>query len=519
MRRCSFYTLAVACGLALGACGGGGSNSNSDGDAGIPDAAPRSGMSDPAAPKILSLRSNVAMLFPDVTLQVTANVTDPDGITDLIGGQLIDPDTGAAYGPFASQSTGGAYGLSLSWDQIAAVRPLTGTGRKFRAEFFDAAGHSSYQELKVMPACRDSKQAVCDSRCINLDTAQNCGACGKVCAAVTHGVGICQTGSCDVACDTGYVKSGKVCVRNLPKGWSPLPISTGAEPSSRNGHVAAYTGSQMIVALGHDQGNEYADSYAYDPITQAWKQLADLSLPSLGQAAVFTGSNVMVWGGDLNMDVRGINGLLYSPSTNRWNQLLELGSAPRPQHAASLVSIGSEIMLFGGYGASGLAATTPLYFYNPSTSTWRSKVSNSTIAYPLSQHTAVWTGSEVLIWGGDDTDTQGINSRVGWRYNPTSNTWKAMSTTGAPSPRYSHSAVFTGREMVVFGGTDGKTAFSDGGRYNPITDTWAPLDVTAGPKPRAEHTAVWTGEAMIIWGGTANGRNPVPNPAGAMWVP
>jgi len=76
--------------------------------------------------------------------------------------------------------------------------------------------------------------------------------------------------------------------------------------------------------------------------------------------------------------------------------------------------------------------------------------------------------------------------------------WTAMSTTGAPSARFAHTAVWTGSEMIIWGGSDGSNALNTGGRYNPATDTWGATSITVA---RGSHTAVWTGSEMIIWGG------------------
>jgi hypothetical protein len=56
--------------------------------------------------------------------------------------------------------------------------------------------------------------------------------------------------------------------------------------------------------------------------------------------------------------------------------------------------------------------------------------------------------------------------------------------------------------MIVWGGYvfhvgDVKT----GGRYNPITDHWTPTSTINAPANREVHTAVWTGGEMIVWGG------------------
>ena len=51
--------------------------------------------------------------------------------------------------------------------------------------------------------------------------------------------------------------------------------------------------------------------------------------------------------------------------------------------------------------------------------------------------------------------------------------------------------------MIIWGGFD-----NTGGKYNPTTDTWIPTNTATAPSGRGEHAAVWTGNEMIIWGGT-----------------
>ena len=43
---------------------------------------------------------------------------------------------------------------------------------------------------------------------------------------------------------------------------------------------------------------------------------------------------------------------------------------------------------------------------------------------------------------------------TGARYNPTTDSWTATSTTSAPAGRYLHTAAWTGSEMIVWGGVD-----------------------------------------------------------------
>src|SRR5437879_9965258 len=109
----------------------------------------------------------------------------------------------------------------------------------------------------------------------------------------------------------------------------------------------------------------------------------------------------------------------------------------------------------------------------------------------------------MIVWGGL-TNCNSCYVATGARYNPGTDSWIATSTTNAPEARYLHTAVWTGSEMIVWGGygaTSG-TYVKTGGRYNPTTNSWTPTNAgTGAPEARYYHTAVWNGSAMIVWGG------------------
>lgn len=104
-------------------------------------------------------------------------------------------------------------------------------------------------------------------------------------------------------------------------------------------------------------------------------------------------------------------------------------------------------------------------------------------------HTAVWTGSEMIIWGGIDENDLALNT--GGRYHPSTDSWATTSTTNAPSARLSHTTVWTGSEMIVRGGIDDNlNLLNTGGRYNPNADTWVATSTTNAPTARSGHTPV-----------------------------
>jgi hypothetical protein len=136
--------------------------------------------------------------------------------------------------------------------------------------------------------------------------------------------------------------------------------------------------------------------------------------------------------------------------------------------------------------------------YDPSTDSW-TPTSTSNAPTARSIHTAVWTGSEMIVWGGLG-DNNFVNT--GGKYNPGTDSWTSTSTTNAPAARIFHTAVWTSSEMIVWGGQDAlSNYFNTGGRYNPSTDSWAATSTSNAPDGRIEHIAVRAGNEMIVWGG------------------
>ena len=152
----------------------------------------------------------------------------------------------------------------------------------------------------------------------------------------------------------------------------------------------------------------------------------------------------------------------------------------------------------GRRGATGIYLNTGGR-YNPSTSSWVA-ITNTSAPDGRSEHTAVWTGSAMIVWGGYNGRSD-VNT--GGRYNPIADSWVATATAGAPEERLDHTAVWTGSEMIIWGGLAlrPRIQLNSGARYNPITDTWVATTNTGAPARRWEHTAVWTGSEMIVWGG------------------
>src|SRR5206468_889693 len=128
--------------------------------------------------------------------------------------------------------------------------------------------------------------------------------------------------------------------------------------------------------------------------------------------------------------------------------------------------------------------------YDPLTDTWR-PTSTLDAASGRAGHSAVWTGSRMIIWGGTDNPSS-TTINTGGRYDPISDTWAATTTAGAPAARFGPTAVWTGSLMVIWGG-GGFSPVASGGRYDPAADFWTPTAFLLPLSPRSNHSAVWTG--------------------------
>lgn len=150
---------------------------------------------------------------------------------------------------------------------------------------------------------------------------------------------------------------------------------------------------------------------------------------------------------------------------------------------------------------------------------------------PRTGHTAVWTGREMVIWGGTaDFETDPFIN--GAAYDPAARAWRKLPD--APlSPRFDARAYWTGTEMLVFGGNsvDGDV-LADGATWSPATNTWRAIP--ASPLGARDGSVIaWAGDRLVVWSGNtvappgatedfqpelkADGAAYVP--AGNRWVP
>jgi len=279
--------------------------------------------------------------------------------------------------------------------------------------------------------------------------------------------------------------------------------STVNAPSGRELHSAVWTGSKMIVWGGLDGlGCQSAPGGIYDPATDTWATISTLNAPARGggQAVVWTGSKMIVWGGDdCTVGTYTSAGGVYDPATDSWTTM-STANAPTPRWMPNAVWTGSQMIVWGGSDATTALVNTG-GIYDPASDTWTT-ISTTNAPAPRFMPAAVWTGSMMIVWGGEDGSLGPVNTGGG--YDPATDTWTATSMVNVPSAREEHTGVWTGSRLVVWGGIDlNPYSTNTGGIYDPASDSWAATSMTNAPAARYEHTAVWTGAKMIVWSGVS----------------
>ena len=255
---------------------------------------------------------------------------------------------------------------------------------------------------------------------------------------------------------------------------------------------AVWTGKEMLVwGCGHT---------AFNPQTNRWRRLPPAPVGSPG-VAVWTGHELIGWGGGCCGDASA-DGAAYDPVADTWRKL------PRSPLAASQSPLGTWtgrelIMIVSGVDPDGKPITggaARAAAYNPVTDTWRQ------IAAPPAPRTlAVWDGHEILLVGGGAGD--GAAATVGYSYDPSSNRWRSFPA--MPVGRAQAVAAWTGRQLFLFGDETLADALL---AFDPMRNRWSSLP-KAPLRERATPAAVWTGRELIVWGGV------IGTPAGTSIAP
>ncbi|MGB2092288.1 MAG: hypothetical protein ACPH2J_10390, partial [Akkermansiaceae bacterium] len=287
--------------------------------------------------------------------------------------------------------------------------------------------------------------------------------------------------------------------------FSEIFFDSGPDPYDNDWPRAFWTGSKMIVE-GITSGPDWDwtdawEGWVYDPLQNTW------SRPAAGGPvkdyiwdSVWTGSKLVVLGGNVVGNIYELGGALYDPEANTWATMLTVtteivadGGATGAEPVA--VWMGDKLFVAAEKNSMQIEDSALIgYTYDPETNAWTSLpelfLPDAINPTDSSDIYAIWTGSKVIVgwWSYDEVSTQGYNW-ISYAYDPLAESWNALSTDGAPSiDTYIYTgdgtfgsfyASWTGSKLVVawpFNSYDSTTYTSTYGVkgyvYDLESDTW-----------------------------------------------
>jgi hypothetical protein len=251
-------------------------------------------------------------------------------------------------------------------------------------------------------------------------------------------------------------RTGQGATMHYPEGWTELPM-----PAAKTGFEAlVWTGSEVIAWGGcgpYDPEECVATDtgYAFDPDTEEWTAIPPAPISSGAPHAAWTGQEAIF------VDEETFDGAAFDPEARTWRTLPPAPIAPR--FGAVYAWTGSEVIVWGG-GERGGPTSTEGAAYDPARNSWR-RIADSPIG--LNVASATWTGQEMLVFGSalSDRGWSATDTSVGAAYDPALDRWREIPPSEL-SPQAT-SALWTGRSMLAW---DYEVRWQE---YDPVGDSWS----------------------------------------------
>ncbi|WP_326719861.1 carboxypeptidase regulatory-like domain-containing protein [Streptomyces sp. NBC_00243] len=244
------------------------------------------------------------------------------------------------------------------------------------------------------------------------------------------------------------------------------PWTTVADyPTPIMDNAAATIDGKVYSVGGIDASGESAKGYVYDPVSQAWSALPNMTSAREAPQAATSGGKLYVFGGWGSTVEPVATVEIYNPSSRTWSTG---ATNPKPYAGAAVSVLGGKFYLVGGCDDIA-CGTTDVQVYDPVADTW-----SSAKAYP---ETTSWLGcgaidNQMYCAGGTKSSTTSKHTYV---YDPTSDSW----TPGADLPidLWAMGYSVANDQLLVSGGvTSGNSAVTNQGfTYDPHADSWSAL--------------------------------------------
>ena len=292
--------------------------------------------------------------------------------------------------------------------------------------------------------------------------------------------------------------------------WDSLPDAPIAVRDG--GVVSVWTGSQMIVWGGYAQsdGHVLADGASYDPATRTWQTLPPSPLgPRASAAFAWTGQQLFIWGGSSHATSteRSTDGAMYDPATRTWHRLPPVSVGGHVLAAA--VWTGARVVLFTA-AFDRDTNTADVHAYDPTTNSWSTLPSIHIAQTQILDIIPLVAGNQLYAFMPVQTLGNGLRTgNDSFVYRPTTNSWAQSPMLPTRSPYGIGNTEWTG-DHVLFGpaGVDcnicgGFPGESTGSWADPATGTVRSIPAWL-PQPFLGSRFSWTGSAVLAIGADAH---------------
>ncbi len=298
--------------------------------------------------------------------------------------------------------------------------------------------------------------------------------------------------------------------------WSNVTVGG---PAAREAHAIAYDArSDRTVLFGgyrvHGDGPErfYDDTWTFQFPAGLWNLMsaAQRPAPRFGHSMAYASSagGIILFGGETEwfdpilgpQRVAWNDTWSYDLETNDWT---DLGPAPAPPrrlaHAMAYDSRSDHVVLFGGsrYEPPSQTPTNDTWLYNVTAIAWTNVTpSQSPPARDLHSMAYDSQSDQIVLFGGRNFTTTFSDT---WTYNLTSNTWTNKTPAVGPSARVGAAMTYDVRSglVVLFGGN----GLSDTWVYNYTANTWTNMTPVAAPSGGRIAYDEWSDRVILLGGG------------------
>ncbi|HKY41172.1 MAG TPA: kelch repeat-containing protein [Polyangiaceae bacterium] len=193
-----------------------------------------------------------------------------------------------------------------------------------------------------------------------------------------------------------------------------------------------------------------------------------------------------------------------STCTPKWVPTAAAPASFVSREKAAFTAMGSKVFIWGGNNAAGQALNDGA-IYDPTTDTWTAVGTTGSPPSGRVLATAVWTGSVVVVWAGGDVGSTADYS-TGSRYDPATDTWQAITSFGAPPSRRAPHGFWTGSRVMFYGGLNSQgVPLGALYLYDPVNDVWSSTTSNDRPSALLDRTVGWSGSLLTVYGGRQQG--------------